>query len=63
MGTFSLFFIAEVDNYSILIDGIKFELYQGTNKKPCYFKDNKYNYLNSFQSSKLNELITTVKAV
>ena len=63
MENFSLSFCAEIDNYCILIDGIKFELYQGTNKKPCYFKDNKYNYLNSFQISKLNELITTVKAV
>jgi len=57
-------FIACDENFFILIDNVKHEIYQGTNKNPFYYLDNKEIYLTPNNREKLNNLIlTTVKAV
>ena len=57
-------FIISHDVCHILIDSVKFELYQGNNKTPFYYLNGKEVYLSYNDKLELDNLInSTVKAV
>jgi hypothetical protein len=61
METFSMDFIFNSQALCILIKGVSFEIYKGSNKRPCYFCNGKYTYLNEPQQFKADFLISKTK--